>query len=110
MKTIVKQLATVAFIAILFLVGNIEAEASETKASSRENIEMPLQLENWMTDESIWNVDAANEAEFIQETETSLELEEWMINEATWKVIVSETESEPELTIESWMLDENIWN
>jgi len=109
MKTTVKQLATVTFIAILFLVGNVKAEGTETNSLNREIIETPLELENWMTDENIWNFNDVNLAEFNQETEASLELEDWMINYATWKVNANEKESEPQLTVEPWMLDENVW-
>lgn len=109
MKTTVKQLATVTFIAILFLVGNVKAEGTETIALNREIIETPLELENWMTDETIWNTNDMNIAEFNQETEASLQLEDWMINDATWKVNTNGTESEPQLTVEPWMLDENVW-
>lgn len=107
MKTTVKHFVTVTFIAVLFLVGNVNAEGTETNALNHEIIETPLQLENWMTDETIWNLNDMNMAEFNQETEASLELEDWMINDATWNVTTTDTE--PKLTVESWMLDENVW-
>ena len=84
MKTIVKQFATGAFIAFLFLVGNVNAKGTETKASSRENLEAPIQLANWMTDETIWNANEVNMSEFAMETEATLELEDWMTNTNLW--------------------------
>jgi len=107
MKTLVKQLAAATFLAFLLLVGNVKAEGTETNALSREIIETPLQLENWMTDETIWNTNTVNMAEFDQETEATLELEDWMIDDTTWNV--NETEKEPELTVEPWMTDKNFW-
>ena len=133
MKTTVKQLAAGTFIALLLLVGNVNAKGTEAKASSHENIETTLQLERWMTDEFMLNTNSANIAEIGQETETDLSLENWMTNEETWslnKSFVEESEAamevenwmtsentwnatnvsqEPELTVESWMVDSNIW-
>ena len=131
MKTTVKQIAAGTFIALLLMVGNVYA--TETKASSHEAIETTLQLENWMTNESIWNTNSINIAEFVQETETSMELENWMTNAETWNLnnsFVNEAESglelenwmtndatwnkvyndtETELTVEDWMINSNIW-
>ena len=104
MKTTVKQIAAVTFIALILLVGNAKADGTETIASSHENIETTLQLENWMTDETIWNT---NSLEFVQETEATLELENWMINDDKWNT--ENTYIETELTVEPWMIDNNIW-
>ena len=111
MKTTMKKLAAGTFVALILLVGNVNAEGTEVKASSHEALETTLQLEKWMTDESIWNSNSANVAEFVQETETSLEIENWMTSEETWNVnnnFVEETEAGMEL--ESWMLNEDTWN
>ena len=110
MKTTMKKLAAGTFVALILLVGNVNAEGTEVKASSHEALETTLQLEKWMTDESIWNSNSANVAEFVQETETSLEIENWMTSEETWNVnnnFVEETEAGMEL--ESWMLNNKIW-
>ena len=107
MKTTVKQLATVSFVAFLFLVGNVKAEGTETTALNSEIIETPLQLEDWMTNELIWSPNAENMSEFTQETESAMELESWMFNDAIWNV--SYTETEPELKLESWMTDDDLW-
>ena len=111
MKTTMKKLAAGTFVALILLVGNVNAEGTEVKASSHEALETTLQLEKWMTDESIWNSNSANVAEFVQETETSLEIENWMTSEETWNVnnnFVEETEAGMEL--ENWMVNENTWN
>ena len=60
MKTTVKQIASVTFIALILLVGNVKAEGTEAKASGQESIETTLQLEKWMTDETIWNTNSSN--------------------------------------------------
>jgi len=133
MKTTMKQLAAGTFIAFLLLVGNVNAKGTEVKASSHESIESALQLEKWMTDETIWNTNSFNNTEFVQETETSMELESWMTSNEVWNLntnFVEETEAglelenwmtcdkvwkvenaniEPELKIESWMTDSNLW-
>ena len=133
MKTTMKQLATATFIALILLVVNVKAEGTEKNASITENIETTLQLENWMTDETIWNTNSCSNNEFYQETENSLEIESWMTNAETWNFefgFMQETEAglelegwmtsektwntaelnnETALTIESWMTDNNIW-
>lgn len=132
MKTTMKQLAAGTFIALLLLVGSVNAKGTEKNASGHESIETTLQIEKWMTDEFLLNsgfsgfaeVSTETEAkmelenwmkspvtwnpvtDFIQETETSLELENWMTSEATWNVI--STESDSELTLENWMTENNI--
>ena len=58
MKTIVKQLATGTFLTFLLLVGNVNAEGTETNTLNSEIIETSLQVENWMTDETIWNTNS----------------------------------------------------
>jgi len=133
MKTTVKQLAAGTLVALILLVGNVNAEGTQAKASNRETIETTLQLEKWMTDESIWNrnpisvidvntqLEPAMEIEnWMTETETwntenrlvnapdnALELESWMTNENIWN---SDNINEPSMKIESWMVDETIWN
>jgi len=133
MKTI-KQLATGTFIAILLLAGNIKAEAAKTKVTNQVNMETTLQLENWMTDETVWNTNLMNTAgfsqepenemafenwmtdsdywnfnnNFVEETETDLAFENWMINDANWKV--NNIDNEPELAVEQWMINESFWN
>ncbi|MCG6186558.1 hypothetical protein [Maribellus maritimus] len=128
-----KQITAGTFLAILLFAGNVKAEGTEIKASGHERMETTLQLENWMTDEAIWNTKAASTADFTTETESALklenwmtsdltriytstenmetenelELEAWMTNDTGWSA--SETATDKELALESWMTDNNIW-
>ena len=109
MKTTVKQIAAATFIALILLAGNVKA--TDTKVSSQEAIETTLQLENWMTNESIWNTNSINHAEFVRETETSMELENWMTNAETWNPNNSfVNEAESGLELEDWMTNDETWN
>lgn len=111
MKTTMKKLTAGAFVALLLLVGNVRADGTELKASSRENIETTLQLENWMIKETIWNTNSMGIADFVQETEASLEIENWMTKKEIWKageLFVEETEAG--MKLESWMTSEKTWN
>ena len=131
MKTTMKQLAAGTIIALLLLVGNVNAKGTETTASRHENIESTLQLEKWMTNETIWNSNSAKVTAFTQETESNLELESWMTSTETWNrnySFIQETESgmelenwmtankswnvklEAELTVENWMMNNTNWN
>jgi len=111
MKTTMKQLAAGTFIALILLVGNVKAEGTEVKASGHESIETSLQLENWMTNEAIWNTNTANDAVFVQETETKLDLENWMTNSDIWNSSYKYLEeSETGMSLESWMMNEKIWD
>ena len=111
MKTTMKQLTASTFIALLLLVGNVNAKGTESKASRNENIESSLQLENWMTDEAIWNTNTVGFTELVQETETAMELENWMTNSETWNSEFSFVEeTETGMSLESWMTKEKVWN
>ena len=110
MKTTMKQLAAGTFIALLLMVGNVNAKGTEVSAISQET-ETTLQIENWMIDENLWDTKSFINYEIAQEIETTLELEDWMKSEETWKInnnFVEETETE--LTVESWMTSESIWS
>ena len=133
MKTTVKQLAAVTFIAFLLLIGKVNANGTETKASGRENIETTLHLEKWMTEEANWNTNSSMFAEFVQETDAKLEFENWMVNAESWNlnnILVEEVdpglefedwmiceakwenvnnENEPKLVVEPWMINEKLW-
>jgi hypothetical protein len=111
MKTTFKQLAAGTFIALLFLAGNVKAGETEVKASGQEMTETLLQLENWMIDETIWEINSFYTSDFAEETETELELESWMTSESMWDINMHfTTEAETELELESWMTNEEIWN
>lgn len=133
MKNTFKQITAGTFIALLILVGNVKADGTETKGSNSKDTQKTLQLENWMTDETIWNINSFKIMEFVQETESNLELENWMTNANSWNVnnsFIEETETgleleswmtsdetwitentnvEPKLRVESWMTDSNLW-
>ena len=111
MKTTMKKLAAGTFIALLFMVVNVKAEGTETKASGHEYIESELQLENWMTDETLWNSNPMNFVGISQESETAMEIENWMTNPGTWDFGYNfMDETEPALEIENWMTSEETWN
>jgi len=107
MKTTVKQIASVTFIALLLLVGNVKADGIETKVSSQETVETTLQVKNWMTNETVWNTNSLNIMEFASIVEADLELESWMTNAESWNV--EDTNVEPELSLENWMIDSEVW-
>lgn len=108
MKAIAKQLATITFISLLLLGLNVKAEGTETTALKNENIEMTLELENWMTDETIWNT---NSAMFVEiETESELTMEEWMTNNESWNIYFDvEEDTEADLMLENWMTNDSNW-
>ena len=109
MKTRVSQIVAIAFFALFILVGNVNAKGIEKSASSHENIEEALELENWMVNDYFWIT--SNILELETEMDESLELESWMTNENIWESnITIETETEQTLALEAWMTNENNWN
>lgn len=70
-----------------------------------EEMEEPLELESWMTDERTFNSSLNIETE----TEAPLALEEWMTSEKAFHVnsFILEEESEETLKLESWMTDDS---
>jgi hypothetical protein len=110
MKTTMKQLAAVTLVALLLLGGNGYAKGTQTKASSQET-ETSLQLEKWMTDESVWNSKSTFKIEIGQETETGLSLENWMTTAEAWNLNNNFAEvAESIMELENWMTSEEIWN
>ncbi len=110
MKTTIKQLAALAIFSIILLAGNVNAEAHEsiTASSLETTVETTLEMESWMTDESIWST-AITEIVF-EEADSELEMESWMTDTTNWEVtpkIVMETETG--LEMENWMVNENNW-
>lgn len=101
MKTRISQLAVAILFALFISIGNSNATEKEAKASSHENIEeAKLEMENWMTDENVWNTSSFNYSEAV---EANLEVENWMTSSDNWEIEFQG------LTIEDWMTDENIW-
>ncbi len=110
MKATVKQLATITFISLLLMVLNVKAEGTETAALNNETIETAMALENWMTDETIWNTNSTIIIDFAPESETELGLEEWMTNTESWNILFSiETETDADLGVENWMISDSNW-
>jgi len=111
MKTTVKQLTAGTLVTLLLLVGNVNAEGTQAKASSRETIETSLQIEKWMIDESVWNHNSTRKFELGIQAEPTLELESWMTKTETWNTNIRMVNApESALEIESWMTNENTWN
>ena len=111
MKTTMKQLAAVTFIALILLVGNVSAKGTEAKASGHENIETTLHLEKWMTSETVWNTNSINVTEFVLETEAGLGIANWMTNEETWNLNSNfDQETELGMELESWMTNDKMWD
>jgi len=111
MKTTVKQIAAGTLMSFLLIAGNFKSEGTEIKSSVIEVTETSLQLESWMTEETVWNTNSVYMADLAPETEIELDLESWMTSEIAWSLnnnLVPETEVELEL--ESWMTGETIWN
>jgi len=69
-----------------------------------EEIDEPLHLEEWMTEESNFTTVYNYEAE----TEKPLQVEDWMIDETTFDAnsMILEVETETPMNIEEWMVDE----
>ena len=110
MKTSVKQLAAGTILAILIMVGNTNAKATEVKSLTPVT-ETSFDIENWMIDETVWEIQAPMNFEIVNETETDLELENWMTSEDTWNSTESIIEEkETELMVEDWMFSEKIWD
>ena len=98
MKTRIIQLVAALFF-VFVLTGNVNATAHKVKASGHENIEMTLEIENWMTDENVWSTSDFG----VVAVEANLEMENWMTNQFVWDV------QNQSLAFENWMTDENIW-
>ncbi len=111
MKTTMKQLSTVTVLAFLLLTGNANAHGRAVKHTCFDESEATLQLESWMTNETIWNSNTADISEFTVETEFEHKIENWMINPEIWNFnSVFTEETEAGLAIENWMTDQNIWD
>ncbi len=134
MKTKFSHIAAVTFFALTIWVGNVYADGSNKSSSSRnsfgENLETinfiskaetkntlelfatktaneeTMELESWMNNNDVWNI------EFAENFEAGLELEDWMINEDLWhknEAMFIETISEESLELENWMTNDNVW-
>jgi len=112
MKTTMKQFTASAFLTLLMLVGNVNAEGTQAKASSRENNnESSLQVEKWMIDNTIWNAEEKSFSNISNDNFDSLQVEDWMTetNVREANNFVSEP-AEQELKLENWMTDNSTFN
>jgi len=108
MKTTMKQLTAVSFVALILLVSNVSAEGTQAKASGYVNNESSLQIENWMINSDTWNV-KTNTIDFVDQSDSPLELENWMM--ANWEMqSMLAVQDEPALEVENWMTSADVWN
>lgn len=106
MKTKMKNLATVTLAALLLVAINVKAEGKVKAYLKQENVETELEMENWMTDETIWDTNSGFLINVVEETEETMEMESWMMDSNSWSIGFSITEEiEPELELEDWMLE-----
>lgn len=108
MKTTMKQLTAVSFVALILLVSNVSAEGTQAKASGYVNNEASLQVENWMINSEIWNV-KTNTFNFVDQPESALEVENWMVTNWEMQNMLTD-QAEPELEVESWMTSADVRN
>jgi len=109
MKALIKQFSAATLLTIILLgYSNANATGIETPVVKYE--ETSLSVENWMTDESLWNNMSFMQSNLVLEAEMALDLENWMISEnfVGWTMEL-ETEIEEALILENWMTDSNIW-
>ncbi len=110
MKTTMKKLALITFVALFFFAGNVMATETEKNALIHESIETELEIEDWMINESVWERNQMEAVEFTQEFEATLELEAWMFDDGFWESKLVPEVHEEELVVECWMISENLWN
>lgn len=122
MKT---QIITLAVILLFSL--NVSAKTSSTNNNSLVGIseivnasvtaDEELNIENWMTNDYVWNLASSNLN--VEETsiEEPLQVSDWMTNTAQWSKNASKKENkqlfsdnEQPLTIESWMTNDECWS
>ncbi len=71
-----------------------------------EETEAPMEVENWMTNESYFNC----YIDFLEvEHEEKLEIENWMVDEEFFVKSYMLIDKEEVLEIENWMVDESYW-
>ena len=109
MKTM-RKLAMLILLAAFFFAANVNATETERKALIHESIEAELEIEDWMTNESVWNMEQSTAIAITEELESGLEIENWMVNEEFWEIDILTNEKEKELFVECWMISENLWN
>ena len=112
MKTTVKQIATGTLMVLLSLAINVQAHGNKAHASRHENnFEPALHIENWMIDESTWNLSPSEEIAIQTEQGAELKVEDWMTDTYFWDAAtVLEEVTELPLQVEGWMIDSKNWD
>jgi hypothetical protein len=136
MKTTVKQIATGTLMVLLSLAINVQAHGIKHASRHENSFEPALHIENWMIDESTWNLSPSEEIAIQTEQDAELKVEQWMtdtyvwnagtiLEEATelplqvedwmtetknWDYLQVSAETETALMVEYWMIDSNSWN
>lgn len=112
MKTTVKQIATGTLMVLLTLAINVQAHGVKSPASRHENnFEPALHIENWMIDESTWNLSPSEEIAIQAEQDAELKVEDWMTDTSVWDAAtVLEEVTELPLQVEDWMTETKIWD
>ena len=80
---------------------------SKTNNQYTEDFENPMELEEWMINETFFN---ANTQSTELELEESLELENWMTNENYFNTTNTILETESDLDLEDWMLNSSYFD
>ena len=112
MKTTVKQIATGTLMVLLSIAINVQAHGNKAHASRHENnFEPALHIENWMIDESTWNLSPSEETAIQTEQDAELKVEQWMTETYTWNAAtILEEATELQLHVEDWMTETQSWN
>jgi hypothetical protein len=111
MKTTVKQIATGTLMVLLSLAINVQAHGIKHASRHESSFESALQIENWMIDESTWNLSPSEEIAIQVEQDAELKVELWMTDTYVWDaaLVFGETTELP-LQIEEWMTDTKNWD
>jgi hypothetical protein len=112
MKTTVKQLATGTLIVLMSLAINAQAHGNKIHASGHENnYEPALQIEDWMIDESTWNLSPSEETTVTTEQDAELKIENWMTDTYAWDAATMLDQAiESPLQVEEWMTEGKSWD
>jgi hypothetical protein len=111
MKTTVKQIATGTLMVLISLAINVQAHGIKNASRHESSFEPALQIENWMIDESTWNLSPSEEIAIQVEQDAELKVELWMTDTYVWDaaLVFGETTELP-LQIEEWMTDTKNWD
>ena len=111
MKTTVKQIATGTLMVLLSLAINVQAHGIKHASRHENNFEPALHIENWMIDESTWNLSPSEEITIQAEHDAELKVEQWMTDAYVWNsATVLEEATELPLQVEAWMTETTNWD